>query len=569
MADLLLTLLGKDELSAAFGSAAGAVTALTAELGHMVKAAAESERVGAQLKVTAGELTQGLKAQAEAQAALYAVSDEQIQQMDAIQLRYGANASELGKYNKAILDYAAATGNDATSATEALVRGVEKGTGHIKALGIEFKATGDFATDLAAATEALGRRFGGAASARADTFEGQVIAAKEAVGDLEEAFGGLILQMERKAGVISTTTQLIRGFRRAVESEKTLDFMGGVAKLGGLGTQVLNPLAGAMDSLQSIFGSGKDAGEILDQQDTEAAQQEAAAFEQQLKTPKKTHGVGKDSKAEQQKEALDRLLKQQEEFRLKMAKQLEDEREDARRAAERALNDAKKHEYEMEKLKDKELKDRERQEAQYNAQRARETEREAQRLEKEEARMAQAGERLGRALVESFADQLNELASGGEFDVASFFGSIFDSVLGFIGGLIPGGGIAAGLVGGLGKLGGGALKSAGKASKRHHDGAWVESFHGGGWPSMGGDEQPAILQTGERVLSRREVSRMGGQSGVDRAAQGGGGGLTVVVNAVDQESVRGLFEGRGGRAMRDAVRLGRGPIGQLIKAGGY
>ena len=566
MADLLLTLLGKDELSAAFGSAAGAVTALTAELGHMVKAAAESERVGAQLKVTAGELTQGLKAQAEAQAALYAVSDEQIQQMDAIQLRYGANASELGKYNKAILDYAAATGNDATSATEALVRGVEKGTGHIKALGIEFKATGDFATDLAAATEALGRRFGGAASARADTFEGQVNAAKEAVNDLEEAFGNLVLQFERKTGVISTATQLIRGFRKAVEGGKTLDFVAGAAK------DILGPATAVIPGLDlatNLFGSGKGAMEQMDEQDAAAARDEAAAFEQQLRTPKKTHGVGKDNRAEQQKDALDKLLKQQEEFRLKMAKELEDEREDARRAAERAINDAKKHEYEMEKIQEKELRDRERQEAQYNAQKSREMEREAQRLEKEEARMAQAGERLGQALVTAFTDQLNELASGGEFDVGSFFGSLFEGILGFFGSLLPGGGIASALVGGIGKLGGGGIRAAGKAAKRHHDGAWIESFHSGGWPSMGGDEQPAILQTGERVLSRREVSRMGGQSGVDRAAQGGGGGLTVVVNAVDQESVRGLFEGRGGRAMRDAVRLGRGPIGQLIKAGGY
>lgn len=561
MADLLLTLLGKDELSAAFGSAAGAVTALTAELGHMVKAAAESERVGAQLKVTAGELTQGLKAQAEAQAALYAVSDEQIQQMDAIQLRYGANASELGKYNKAILDYAAATGNDATSATEALVRGVEKGTGHIKALGIEFKATGDFATDLAAATEALGRRFGGAASARADTFEGQVNAAKEAVNDLEEAFGNLVLQFERKAGVISTATQLIRGFRKAVEGGKTLDFVAGAAK------DILGPATAVIpgfDLATNLFGSGKGAMEQMDEQDAAAARDEAAAFEQQLRTPKKTHGVGKDNRAEQQKDALDKLLKQQEEFRLKMAKELEDEREDARRAAERAINDAKKHEYEMEKIQEKELRDRERQEAQYNAQKSREMEREAQRLEKEEARMAQAGERLGQALVTAFTDQLNELASGGEFDVGSFFGSLFEGILGFFGSLLPGGGIASALVGGIGKLGGGGIRAAGKAAKRHHDGAWIESFHGGGWPAMGGDEQPAVLQTGERVLSRREVERMGGQAGVDRAAQGGGG-VNFYVNAVDQESLRQMMEGRGGKAIFNAVRLGRGPLVHLIK----
>ena len=82
---------------------------------------------------------------------------------------------------------------------------------------------------------------------------------------------------------------------------------------------------------------------------------------------------------------------------------------------------------------------------------------------------------------------------------------------------------------------------------------------------MGGDEQPAILQSGERVLSRQEVRRMGGQQGVDRAARGGGSGVNFYVNAVDQESIRQLMEGRGGRAIVNAVRLGRGPLPALIK----
>ncbi len=39
-------------------------------------------------------------------------------------------------------------------------------------------------------------------------------------------------------------------------------------------------------------------------------------------------------------------------------------------------------------------------------------------------------------------------------------------------------------------------------------------YHSGGWPGLGNDEVPAILQTGERVLSRREAGSHGQDSGI-------------------------------------------------------
>ena len=55
--------------------------------------------------------------------------------------------------------------------------------------------------------------------------------------------------------------------------------------------------------------------------------------------------------------------------------------------------------------------------------------------------------------------------------------------------------------------------------------AGAQRFHGGGWPGLRSDEVPAILQKGERVLSRREVAN-------------GGSGVTVNINARDAESFR-------------------------------
>ncbi|MDO5606114.1 MAG: hypothetical protein Q4G25_13230 [Paracoccus sp. (in: a-proteobacteria)] len=50
-------------------------------------------------------------------------------------------------------------------------------------------------------------------------------------------------------------------------------------------------------------------------------------------------------------------------------------------------------------------------------------------------------------------------------------------------------------------------------------------FHNGGWAGLRSDEVPAILQKGERVLSRRE-------------ATGYGGNITVNIQTRDAESFR-------------------------------
>lgn len=57
--------------------------------------------------------------------------------------------------------------------------------------------------------------------------------------------------------------------------------------------------------------------------------------------------------------------------------------------------------------------------------------------------------------------------------------------------------------------------------------AGAPRMHSGGWAGLRPDEVPAILQCGERVLSRREA-----------AGYGNGGNITVNINARDAESFR-------------------------------
>ncbi|WP_461307656.1 phage tail tape measure C-terminal domain-containing protein, partial [Albidovulum sp.] len=57
--------------------------------------------------------------------------------------------------------------------------------------------------------------------------------------------------------------------------------------------------------------------------------------------------------------------------------------------------------------------------------------------------------------------------------------------------------------------------------------AGAPRMHAGGWAGLRPDEVPAILQRGERVLSRREAQ-----------SYGAGGGVTITINARDAESFR-------------------------------
>jgi hypothetical protein len=59
--------------------------------------------------------------------------------------------------------------------------------------------------------------------------------------------------------------------------------------------------------------------------------------------------------------------------------------------------------------------------------------------------------------------------------------------------------------------------------------AGAPRMHGGGWAGLRPDEVPAVLQRGERVLSRREAAGYG---------QAGGSTVNVTINARDAESFR-------------------------------
>ncbi len=98
-------------------------------------------------------------------------------------------------------------------------------------------------------------------------------------------------------------------------------------------------------------------------------------------------------------------------------------------------------------------------------------------------------------------------------------GPLANALSGALGGI--GGGIFASVLHSGGMVGGAAPSRMVPAMAF----ANAPRMHSGGWAGLRSDEVPAILQRGERVLSRRE-------------AAGYGGGVTVNINARDAESFR-------------------------------
>lgn len=556
-----------------------------------IKAFAEGERTQRQLKLAAGQYTDALNAQANAMKEKFAVDDDAIRQMDVLLLRYGAAPSQIEGATEAVLNYAAATGKDATQAMEMLIRGVESGNGSLGKMGVNFKTTGTFAGDLSNAVEALGAKFGGAGEADARSLDGRMRSVGLATDDLKKTFGAMFDEIDRRLGLLDKLAAGINKVNQEVQNKglkrALIDFAkGGTTEEEKLRSNIMFDEADPAWQKRLTQARAADAqAQALIAQLTAAGAIPSQPYgpEEPLPTTPMggDHAVGKDDKG-----AAARAKKLQDEFEqyLNAENEYLDKKWATDREAEKKQNEhfnlmlegLKKYEKEeleheekaleaKRKLADAELD----MEFDKNKRLQAETEKhnaEMTRMQKrQEEQWRQAGDRMGAALVDAIGQQLLRLAEGGDVDPAEMAGDVVATVLTIVGtavgtyfGAPQLGSAIGGLAGGVARVG---IRAA--AGKKKHDGGWIERYHDGGWP-MGSDEVPAILQTGERVLSRREVSAMGGPKGVDRAARGPSG--DVYITAMDAYSFQEQFggDGRGARGIYNAIRVGRGDLVPLF-----
>jgi len=514
MADLQLRILGEDNASSAFNSVSGAARAAQQIIvdftKQSVKAYMESERVQRQLQLVAKDLTGAFQSQATAMAQANNISDELVQQMQTMLLRYGEAPAAVKGTTQAVLDYAAATGTDARTATELLPRGVETGTGHFKGLGIAIQATGDRTKDLAAATAELARKYGGAGAADAESLTGQVRGLEEAFGDLQEMFGGFIAEVANKTGVLKALTEELRAIARGVDVVTNLSPRTLVSQIGqndtvkrmammasnfsGFGGLLL-PAATGVDALLAGGTETRAAADAELQQLAFQATLQSALGRSAIAN-RKTSGAGRvaggagASSGGAARGLAGEMLGPQTyaEWANASPEGPAAPTADQQAAMARAAADAARKQIE---IHDKAMADIERMGKEM-----------ATKLAAQTHQFAQAGAAMGAALANNLTSALEQLAGGGEKDVGKIIANILAGLL------TAGGGIIGNLL----------------------------------LPGIGGAVGSAL----------------GGLAGAGVRGLANAGGPQVNINTFDARSTREFFEADGGRGLYNAQRTGRG-----------
>lgn len=578
MADIKLNIVGNAESGVAamddMGEAVGKSAVKWQEMANVAKMAGkavadflidstkkymESEKALRQLSRASGDYADALEEQAQALSELYAVDDDLIIQSETLLAQWGGAAAASREAETAALNLASAMGTDLRTATETLIRNVESGGVGLAKMGIRFKETGDKGKDLEAAVAAINAKLGGAAEGDANSLIGKTHAAQLAFDDLQKSIGGMLATALDKSGALDFITLKIREMTKGLEIGVEL-----FPKLFKLASGVLRGNISVDTALEEAKNATYSAG--ITPYSTAPSLTSAPAVAG--KTNKALSG-GQKAELQAHEElvaAHDNLYKHEEE------------------SAERHFTKLEKMRFDLAKASADGAEAEEKREAARLEEQARETARlEEQALKEQNDRVAKkakqaqaAGDAIGAAMVNALADQLSKLAEGGEFDAALFIGDILAAAVGVAGTVIgsafgaPAVGAAIGNLAAMGVRAGASAISKGNKSKTratYHDGGWVEAprHHDGAW--IGPDEQRAILQTGERVLSRQEVHHMGGAGAVDNMARGRAAQVTLNVQAIDTKSFADTMVGSGGDGLKQALKRGQGPLPALFGRG--
>lgn len=540
---------------------------------------AEQEKADKQLSLSAGNLTAAFLEQASAIEKATGMDAIATEKMQGMLLTFGVAPQEIKKTVDALLDYSARTGVDGVSATEMLLKSVESGRSGFKGLNLTMSDTSTQAERMTGYVDALGSKFGGSLAADSETLAGRSRIAAAAMEDLQKSFGAFALEAVQKTGAVSTLSDAMRGLMMSLGMNDDHNRMKKKAaivdEIASLQDYVIAYQKADQSGKQGFWARFVDAREAgLSAQSPEdvlrryqslleqAAKMDDSATTQALggkgslrttidKPAAAIHEKAKEVRdATAEEDAADESLRQH-----NIAARAEAEKKAAEDLFKIKIDsDMREFHQRQEQMKKIEEWDK--------AQLALDKEN-AKKLEEQQRKM---GEQMGNALLGGLTSALNQASTGGEVDVASILSGILGTAVTIALASNPATEAFAGAGGGLAAAGGMALSRAFGGSQKRHEGGWIDAprYHSGAW--VGADEQPAILQTGERVLSRSEVRNMGGQSGVESAARGGGG-TSVTVNTFDGQTTRDFFERAGGRALLNAVRTGRGAPALLFGGG--
>ena len=183
-----------------------------------------------------------------------AIDDEAIVSLIGLEKRFGIADEQIEATTRTIVDFSKATGIGLEEAGQTVGKALLGQTRGLKALGIEFKATGNKARDLATIQAKLNALFGGAGAAQRNTLAGSVTALNEALANLFSAIGQklaplIIPFIDKMTSAIDKLTSNLDLFLGVIGN-----FVGG--PLGGLIGQALGRSAGQPNAAEKI-GTGK------------------------------------------------------------------------------------------------------------------------------------------------------------------------------------------------------------------------------------------------------------------------------------------------------------------------
>jgi hypothetical protein len=173
---------------------------------------------------------------------------------------YDLTGQQITTLTPLVQDLASAMGTDVTDAAGSLGKAFLGNARALKAVGIDFKATGDKAKDFDTIVAALRTKVGGFAESEGKTAAGQLAIMNNAVGELQESVGqALIPALTQMVNVI---TPAVQGFTELSPSTRTAAMA--VAGVGTAAAIALPPLLrlntalkeSGGKSLLGVFGKG-------------------------------------------------------------------------------------------------------------------------------------------------------------------------------------------------------------------------------------------------------------------------------------------------------------------------
>lgn len=566
-----------------------------------VEAYFKLEKANMQLERAAGDSTEAFKEQAAAMSEHLGVSNVTVETMQKMLVTFGEAPDQVEATTKALIDYAAYSGTDAVSATHALLSATQSGKAAFKELGLEYEKTGHASSTLTNITAALAAKIGGTAEEESNTLEGTLKKAEAQTTLLKQSVGQMIAELVADTGAVGTFTGLIKDMQQALRIET--GHGRGIAELGV-------ELERANATLERYKIGWFYSTEDVQKQTKEVERLQAAIVQAGLaqmnrgihgedklaSTNANDHSVkGERIKKERENERtftekedaadLQMLLDYENAKKEHEAKYWDDviklQQDGAKKTMEEQDKAAKAEQdaYAADLAAGAEIVRKELEKEAHNTlatQRklAEDMKKQSELLKHE---LGQAGAAIGNALISAIAQAIDQGMAGEQLDIEATLIDLGFSAAGIAAGAIAtyyggpaAGQLAAGAISGIGMIAhnehASGVKRA-KAAAAHHDGGWVEpeSYHSGGFLGVGTDESMIRAQVGEAVLSRNDVRRMGGKTGVDSARRGGGGQpLAFHVQTMDSHSFREFLEDRGGRGFYNTLRTGRGQLSTLF-----